>query len=269
MWVFHYSASFTASNPRHGVAPLPDGYTEFLYSLLIAAVSYKWPVLWHYFCFQWLSITGFCFVIRNPVFLKRDPACSSIIWMVQPKSTKDPYRHKMLMDPVGQILTKFETSWLRGLYPLTFALAVINANVQRPLSDHPSIDHGLTHWGTVTHIFVSTFSNIYSDNGLSPGRHQAIIWSNVGMFIIGPFSENYVSKFIYFPSRNYLWKCRLRDVDHFVAISEAVYSVTLLAHRSYSYYGYGRFFNPRHAPLIVKYHSCRKHPVYDYKHCCI
>ena len=34
---------------------------------------------------------------------------------------------------------------------------------------------GLTHWGRVTHICVSDLTSIGSDNGLSPGRRQAII----------------------------------------------------------------------------------------------
>ena len=33
----------------------------------------------------------------------------------------------------------------------------------------------LTHWGRVTHICVSKLTSIGSDNGLSPGRRQAII----------------------------------------------------------------------------------------------
>ena len=33
----------------------------------------------------------------------------------------------------------------------------------------------LTHWGWVTHICVGKLTIIWSDNGLSPGRHQAII----------------------------------------------------------------------------------------------
>ena len=32
---------------------------------------------------------------------------------------------------------------------------------------------------------------IGSDNGLSPGRHQAIIWTNAGIFLIGPLGTNY------------------------------------------------------------------------------
>ena len=36
----------------------------------------------------------------------------------------------------------------------------------------------LTHWGRVTHICVGNLTIIGPDNGLSPGRRQAIIWSN-------------------------------------------------------------------------------------------
>ena len=39
----------------------------------------------------------------------------------------------------------------------------------------------LTHWGRVTHIYVSNLTIIGSDNGLSPGRRQAIIWTNAGI----------------------------------------------------------------------------------------
>ena len=42
----------------------------------------------------------------------------------------------------------------------------------------------LTHWGRVTHICISKLTIIGSDNGLSPGRRQAIIWSNAGILLI-------------------------------------------------------------------------------------
>ena len=35
--------------------------------------------------------------------------------------------------------------------------------------------YSLTHWGRLTHICVSKLSILGSDNGLSPGRRQAII----------------------------------------------------------------------------------------------
>ena len=48
----------------------------------------------------------------------------------------------------------------------------------------------LTHWGWVTHICVSKLTIIGSDNGLSPGRRQAIIWTNAGILLIGPSATN-------------------------------------------------------------------------------
>ena len=44
----------------------------------------------------------------------------------------------------------------------------------------------LTHWGRETHICVSILTIIGSDNGLSPGRRQAIIWTSAGILLIGP-----------------------------------------------------------------------------------
>ena len=44
----------------------------------------------------------------------------------------------------------------------------------------------LTHWGRVRHICVSKLAIIGSDNGLSPGRCQAIIWTNARILLIGP-----------------------------------------------------------------------------------
>ena len=49
----------------------------------------------------------------------------------------------------------------------------------------------LTHWGWVTHICVSKQTTIGSDNGLSPGRRQAIIWTNAGILLIGTLGTNF------------------------------------------------------------------------------
>ena len=48
----------------------------------------------------------------------------------------------------------------------------------------------LTHWGRATHICVSTLPIMSSDNGLSPGRRQAIIWTNAGLLLIEPLGTN-------------------------------------------------------------------------------
>ena len=49
----------------------------------------------------------------------------------------------------------------------------------------------LTHWGRVTHICVSNSTITGSDNGLSPGRHQAIIWTNAGILLIRTLGTNF------------------------------------------------------------------------------
>ena len=49
----------------------------------------------------------------------------------------------------------------------------------------------LTHWGRVTHICAGHLTIIGSDNGLTPGRHQAITWTNAGLLFIGLLGRNF------------------------------------------------------------------------------
>ena len=43
----------------------------------------------------------------------------------------------------------------------------------------------------MTYICVSKLTIIGSDKGLSPGRRQAIIWTNAGILLIRPFGTNF------------------------------------------------------------------------------
>ena len=43
----------------------------------------------------------------------------------------------------------------------------------------------------MTHICVGKLTIIGSDNGLSPERRQAIIWTNAGILLIGPLGTNF------------------------------------------------------------------------------
>ena len=52
-------------------------------------------------------------------------------------------------------------------------------------------DFSLTHWGRVTHICVGKLTIFGSDNGLSPERRQANIWTNAGILLIGPLVTNF------------------------------------------------------------------------------
>ena len=38
---------------------------------------------------------------------------------------------------------------------------------------------------------VGKLTSIASDSDLSPGRHQAIIWNNAGILLIGPLGTNF------------------------------------------------------------------------------
>ena len=49
----------------------------------------------------------------------------------------------------------------------------------------------LIHWGRMTHICVGKIIIIGSNNGLSPGRRQAIIWTNAGILSIRPLGTNF------------------------------------------------------------------------------
>ena len=53
----------------------------------------------------------------------------------------------------------------------------------------------LTHWGQMMHICVGKLTIIGSDNGLSPGRCKAMIWTNDGIFLLWTLGTNF-SQFV-------------------------------------------------------------------------
>ena len=80
----------------------------------------------------------------------------------------------------------------------------------------------LTHWGREMHTCVGKLTIIASDNGLSPGQRQTIIWTNAGILLIGPLGTNFneiIIEFIHFHSRKCTWKCCLENGVHFVSAS--------------------------------------------------
>ena len=50
----------------------------------------------------------------------------------------------------------------------------------------------LTHWSRVTHICVGKLTTIGADNGLSPGRRQAMVWTNAEILLMGPLGTNFI-----------------------------------------------------------------------------
>ena len=80
----------------------------------------------------------------------------------------------------------------------------------------------LTHWGRVTHICVGNIAITGSDNGLSPGRRQDIIWTNAEMLLMGPLGTNFSEILIEmhtFSFKKMHLKCHLENGSHFVSAS--------------------------------------------------
>ena len=61
----------------------------------------------------------------------------------------------------------------------------------------------------MTHICVSNLTIIGSDNGLSPGRRQAIIWTNDGILLIETLGTHFSEILIEIQTFSF-WKNRLK-----------------------------------------------------------
>ena len=51
--------------------------------------------------------------------------------------------------------------------------------------------NGLTHWGRVMLIYINKLTIIGSDNDLSPGRPQVVVWTNAGILSIRTLGKNF------------------------------------------------------------------------------
>ena len=92
-------------------------------------------------------------------------------------------------------LSRLETSFT---YCLNNYSVHVLIHIWRVIYSLPSISAlnwlkylSLTHWGRVTHICVGKLTIIGSDNGLSSGRRQAMIWTNAGILLIEHLGTNF------------------------------------------------------------------------------
>ena len=110
---------------------------------------------------------------------------AKIVKTVQHITSKD---HSILNGPPN--LSPFVVHWATKNFPLFHSLGIdqISHSVSSTRRVNVSQDAltFLTHWGRVTHICVGKLTIIGSGNGLSPGRRQAIIWTNAGILLIEP-----------------------------------------------------------------------------------
>ena len=72
-----------------------------------------------------------------------------------------------------------------------FHLSTTDSNVELVIEITEDGAMWISYWGRVTHICVGKLATIGSDNGLSPGRRQAIIWTNDGILLIRTLGTNF------------------------------------------------------------------------------
>ena len=100
----------------------------------------------------------------------------------------------------------------------------------------------------MTHICVSKLSITGSDNGLSLGRHQSIIWTNAGIFLIRSLGTNFnviFIKVIYFHSKinSKISQClQLPSLETFIHFAPARFKCMQFVYR----------FVPRVSPSILE-----------------
>ena len=83
---------------------------------------------------------------------------------------------------------KIREYWLKYGWITCHLFYYLNAPGLLGVVNHNST---LSHWGRVTHMCVGKLTTICSDNGLSPGRRQAIIWTNARILLIGPIGTHF------------------------------------------------------------------------------
>ena len=83
----------------------------------------------------------------------------------------------------------------------------------------------LTHSSWVMHICIGNVTIIGSDNDLSPGQRQAIIWTNTGILLIKPlgtkFSENLIKIHIFSFKKLHLQMSSVKLHPSYLCLKEA------------------------------------------------
>ena len=146
-----------------------------------------------------LSVLGYSLVVnlerhtRN-INMCRTQTCSS-------QRYSDTYKNwEMGNQPCFHLAHKKVGAWMSNDIwwfhgdVITYSCPHLNMLIQhfnRLMHNSCNSWHLLTHWGRATHICVGNLTIIGSDNGLSPDRSQAIIWTNARILLIGPLGTNF------------------------------------------------------------------------------
>ena len=208
------------------ILPLLWGHIWFLFCFLVILPLLRGPI-WFLFCFvvtlplPWGPIWfQFCFVIRNNHFFE-DPhdfyfaswlhfttsLRTHMISIFHRRHINTSFRahmisilfrgyditslriHMIYILFRGYITTSSKTRMIFTLFPDCIIISLRTHMIF--LSFRGFITTSITRWGRETHICVSKLTIIGSDNGLSPDRRQAIIWTYAGLLLTGPLGTNF------------------------------------------------------------------------------
>ena len=82
------------------------------------------------------------------------------------------------------------SNWKWNIIFSELGATLLPAVSPKPARSTP-VNSYLSHWGQVRHTCISKLTIIVSDNGLSPGQDQAIIWNNAEKLLIEPSGTNF------------------------------------------------------------------------------
>ena len=121
--------------------------------------------------------------------------------------------------------------------------------------------HDKQHWSRVTHICVGKLTIIGSNNGLSRGRRQAIIWTSDGILFIGPLETN-VSEIV-IENKCIHWKNVFENVCEMFSISSRRQYVTIMITMIYCILEINSWMHRYHNSAVFGL-ECK--PIYSLKH---
>ena len=98
----------------------------------------------------------------------------------------------------GLVRSCYVSVWRKYDVVISFALLTAYTSVVVVIMYSPFRDllQGVTQRGRVMHLCGSKLAIIYSNNDLSPGRRQTIIWTSARIFVIGLLETNFSEIFI-------------------------------------------------------------------------
>ena len=89
---------------------------------------------------------------------------------------------------IRSLMINFTDIWINIWNFFFESFRKLKENINHHVSTSNNV---ITHWGRVTHIYVSKLTIFGSYNGLAPGRRQSVIWTNAGILLIWPLPTNF------------------------------------------------------------------------------